>query len=252
MSARILIIDDNVSLTTLLAKTLVRFGYEPHTENNSLQAIASVERLRPDVVLLDVMMPEKDGGAVLNELRAHPELHHTPVILLTGLPSEAEAICRTNGFPCPIVAKPVELKILVTEIEGLVGIVQPIPEREPEVAAANGANPFTDGESSVNPSAATPSFQNQSHAGNGVAPEPETYPAPAAAAAHSQPEPQQPVAPPERTPRGRVNPRFGPQLQMAAAQMAAAQPTPSQPSFAQQQAPTQSAGDEPISAAGRW
>ena len=117
MSARILIVDDNVNLTTLLAKTLARFGFEPYVENNSVLAFGTIQRLMPDIILLDVMMPEKDGGKVLAEISSDMTTSAIPVILLTGLAREAQGLADMYGLDSQVIGKPVELKVLLAEIE---------------------------------------------------------------------------------------------------------------------------------------
>ncbi len=117
MAGRILLIDDNVGLTTLVSRALQKYGYEVTAENDSLRALDTIRRLRPELIVLDVMMPEKDGGDVLAELRADPHLKETPVILLTALAKEASGIANMGGMECAVLGKPVELGVLVQEIE---------------------------------------------------------------------------------------------------------------------------------------
>lgn len=117
MKSRILVIDDNVNLTTLLAKTLGRFNYDIAVESDSVFAIDTVRRVRPQLILLDVMMPRRDGGEVLKELRNDPDLRQIPVILLTALAKEAQGLATQGGITSTIISKPVELKHLLMEIE---------------------------------------------------------------------------------------------------------------------------------------
>jgi len=117
MKTTIQIIDDNVALTTLLAKTLSRFGYRPVVENNPLLAINTARHYLPDLVLLDVMMPERDGGRVLADLRADLSLRYIPVVLLTGIAKEAQGLAETGGIRSIILSKPVQLKELLNTIE---------------------------------------------------------------------------------------------------------------------------------------
>ncbi|MEM1443482.1 MAG: response regulator [Verrucomicrobiota bacterium] len=117
MKATIQIIDDNVALTTLLAKTLAKFGFRPVVENNPLLAINTARHYLPDLILLDVMMPERDGGRVLADLRADLSLRFIPVVLLTGIAREAQALAETGGIKSVILSKPVQLKELLNTIE---------------------------------------------------------------------------------------------------------------------------------------
>ena len=116
MNPRIQIIDDNTALTTLLAKALAKFGYDPVVENNPLLAINTVRHYMPDVILLDVMMPERDGGRVLADLRNDLSLRYIPVILLTAIAREAQALANVGGIRSTILSKPVELQELLETI----------------------------------------------------------------------------------------------------------------------------------------
>ncbi|HRQ91120.1 MAG TPA: response regulator [Bacteroidia bacterium] len=117
MKSRIQIIDDNVPLTTLLAKALAKFGYEPVVENNPLLAINTVRHYMPDLILLDVMMPERDGGRVLADLRNDLSLRYIPVVLLTAIAREAQTLASTGGIRSQVLSKPVQLQELVRVIE---------------------------------------------------------------------------------------------------------------------------------------
>jgi len=117
MKSRIQIIDDNVALTTLLAKALARFGYDPVVENNPLLAVNTVRHYMPDLILLDVMMPEKDGGRVLFDLRNDLSLRYIPVILLTAIAREAQTLAGMGGIQSTVLAKPVQLQELLAAID---------------------------------------------------------------------------------------------------------------------------------------
>ncbi len=117
MKNRILIVDDNVSLTTLLGKTLGKFDYDVEVENDSEFALDTTRKVNPDLILLDVMMPHRNGGEVLAELRNDLALRNIPVILLTGLAREAQSIANTGGIQSLIFSKPVELKPLILAID---------------------------------------------------------------------------------------------------------------------------------------
>lgn len=118
MKSRIQIIDDNVALTTLLAKALAKFGYEPVVENNPLLAVNTVRHYMPDLILLDVMMPEHDGGRVLMDLRNDLSLRYIPVVLLTAIAREAQTLANTGGIQSLVLSKPVQLQELLSVIDG--------------------------------------------------------------------------------------------------------------------------------------
>lgn len=82
---RILIIDDEVDSRRLISQTLsAKSQYRLYAAGDAAEGIALVARRQPDLILLDLRMPNKDGFAVLAELRANPETAHIPIIIVTG------------------------------------------------------------------------------------------------------------------------------------------------------------------------
>ncbi|HSU57496.1 MAG TPA: adenylate/guanylate cyclase domain-containing protein [Candidatus Dormibacteraeota bacterium] len=84
MSNRILVVDDTPANIQALAGTLKAHGYQVSVATNGRQALEIVERVRPDLILLDVMMPEVDGFAVCGSLKASEATRSIPVIFLTA------------------------------------------------------------------------------------------------------------------------------------------------------------------------
>lgn len=87
---RILIVDDEPNLVLALELLMKREGYEIHTAEDGEKAIAAAENLRPDVILLDVMMPKVDGYEVCQRLRAQPALKDVAIVMLTAKGREVE------------------------------------------------------------------------------------------------------------------------------------------------------------------
>ena len=117
--SKILLIDNEPLTTQPLRACLESTGrFKVREENDSLKASAAALEFRPDLILLDVDMPKKDGGTVAAELRANPAFKKTPIIFLTGIITEDD-IERTgstiNGFP--FIAKPVVLAELIKTVE---------------------------------------------------------------------------------------------------------------------------------------
>ena len=81
----VLVVDDDITVRLLAREALEQAGFSIEEAENGTQAISAFKRLHPEIVLLDVMMPEMDGFAVCAKLRALPEGERTPIILLTGL-----------------------------------------------------------------------------------------------------------------------------------------------------------------------
>jgi len=86
-------------------------------ENDATKAHQSAQNFRPDLILLDVVMPETDGGEVAVRIEADPELHNTPIVFLTALVTRAEANSGLNIQGHPFLAKPVSIPELINAIE---------------------------------------------------------------------------------------------------------------------------------------
>lgn len=115
---RILIVDNDSNSTHLVKVLLEKSGaYQVLEENDATKAHQTARRSKPDLILLDIMMPKEDGGEVAAELERDPELRNTPIIFLTALvtKSEAESGLRIQGYP--FLAKPINIPELIDAIE---------------------------------------------------------------------------------------------------------------------------------------
>ena len=84
MNKRVLIADDEPNIVISLEFLMKREGHEVSVARDGQQALDAIRRIRPDLVLLDVMMPFKTGYEVLQELRADETIAHTKVLMLTA------------------------------------------------------------------------------------------------------------------------------------------------------------------------
>jgi CheY-like chemotaxis protein len=115
---RILIVDNDRDTTHLVKILLERTGrYSVLEENDATKAHQSAQNLRPDLILLDIVMPEKDGGEVAAQIQADPELQRTPVIFLTALVTETETKTGLRIQGHPFLAKPINIPELINRIE---------------------------------------------------------------------------------------------------------------------------------------
>jgi CheY-like chemotaxis protein len=87
---RVLIVDDEPHIVLSLEFLLERAGYETASAGDGDEALALVRRLRPDVVLLDIMMPGRNGYAVCQAIKSDPGLRAIPVIMLSAKGQEVE------------------------------------------------------------------------------------------------------------------------------------------------------------------
>lgn len=114
---RILIVDDESGFTRLVKRTLESTQkYVVQEENDGVKALATARQFKPDLVLLDVMMPKLDGGDVARQLTSDPTLAGTKIIFLTAIVSRNDsAIGGIGGFP--FISKPVSLEALRKTID---------------------------------------------------------------------------------------------------------------------------------------
>ncbi|MCK5898482.1 MAG: response regulator [Methylococcales bacterium] len=84
IKARILVIEDSMVTRKVIVRTLESSGYEVHEAKNGFEALNSIDRISPDIILLDIILPGKDGYEILDDIRQKPIFEKTPVIMLTS------------------------------------------------------------------------------------------------------------------------------------------------------------------------
>ncbi len=115
---RILIVDNDKNTTHLVKILLEKTGrYLVFEENDSTRAHQTARNFLPDLIFLDIVMPETDGGDIAAQIRTDPELQNTPIIFLTALvtPTKAKAGVHIDGHP--FLAKPISIPELINTIE---------------------------------------------------------------------------------------------------------------------------------------
>jgi len=112
----VLIVEDEKMLAEMYATKFTMEGFEAETANDGAAGLAQAQSSKPDIILLDVIMPKMDGFAVLKELRADADLKKTPVILLTNLGQDEDVkkgkqlgatdyFVKANHTPAEVVLK---------------------------------------------------------------------------------------------------------------------------------------------------
>jgi two-component system, OmpR family, alkaline phosphatase synthesis response regulator PhoP len=124
MAKKILIVDDDPDLVEAVTMILKSKKYDVAAAFNGNEGLAKVKEGRPDLIVLDVMMPEKDGYTVCRELKADSALSRIPVLLLTAVASHVPTTRYTQQMGLETEAddyldKPVEPAVLVDRIETL-------------------------------------------------------------------------------------------------------------------------------------
>lgn len=116
---KILIIDDEENFTKFIKLNLEKTEkYEVRTENKGLQALASAKEFKPDLILLDILMPDLEGSEVAYQLENDKDTEYIPVLFLTAL-AKKEDVEKSRGVigGHPFIPKTVSLRELIDRIE---------------------------------------------------------------------------------------------------------------------------------------
>jgi len=116
MTTRILIIDDDPITRLLAVEKLTEEGFRVFEAANGREGLSLIQQIKPDLVLLDVIMPDMDGYEVCKEIRRHPQLASLPVIMLTGLEDNASIVRAYDYGATDFVTKPINWTLLVYRI----------------------------------------------------------------------------------------------------------------------------------------
>ena len=116
LPGKILIVDDEPDIVQFLQYNLKGKGYLTATAGDGVEAIRKAKEFKPDLILLDVMMPNKDGIATIRDLRQMPDFEHTAIILLTALSDEKYEIEGLKTGADDYIAKPIKPELLATRI----------------------------------------------------------------------------------------------------------------------------------------
>src|SRR6187455_1572785 len=133
--ATILVVDDELGIRALLSEILADEGHTIELAENAAQARACRERIRPDLVLLDIWMPDVDGITLLKEWGSSAQLT-MPVIMMSGHGTIDTAVEATKFGAMAFLEKPITLQKLLRAVEQ--ALVKPVP-RATSLAAQHGA-----------------------------------------------------------------------------------------------------------------
>lgn len=113
---KILIVDDEQEIVEFIDYNLKNAGYETATAYNGEDAIRTAIKFNPDLILLDVMMPEKDGFQTIKEIRNKPQLDNTIVIFLTAMSDEKSEIEGLKLGADDYIYKPIKPELIIQRL----------------------------------------------------------------------------------------------------------------------------------------
>jgi two-component system cell cycle response regulator len=120
MTARVLVVDDILANVRLLEAKLSAEYFDVVTAMNGVDALEAVQRAKPDIVLLDVMMPGIDGVEVCKRLKANPQTQHIPVVMVTALDQPEDRVRGLEAGADDFLTKPVTDVALFCRVKSLV------------------------------------------------------------------------------------------------------------------------------------
>jgi two-component system OmpR family response regulator len=115
-TARILLVDDDRELRDLVARLLERHGYQVLTAKDSREMALALGRAKPDLLILDVMLPGKDGLQICREVRGES---HVPILMLTAMGDEADRVIGLEMGADDYLAKPFSPRELLARVRAL-------------------------------------------------------------------------------------------------------------------------------------
>ena len=127
--ASILLVDDDPSILDLLKCNLEIAGYEVHTALEGIQAQALALQVEPDLIVLDLMLPNVDGLTVCQRLRRDPRSARIPILMLTALDKSEEIIEGFNAGADDYLTKPFQLAELLVRVQALLRRTRKLPTK---------------------------------------------------------------------------------------------------------------------------
>jgi two-component system, OmpR family, alkaline phosphatase synthesis response regulator PhoP len=116
---KILLVDDEPDILEILGYNLSLEGYQIHTAENGVQALAQAKKHLPHLIILDVMMPEMDGIEACEKLRNIPELSETIITFLTARGEDYSQVAGFEAGADDYITKPIKPKVLVSKVKAL-------------------------------------------------------------------------------------------------------------------------------------
>ena len=119
MAKKILIVDDEEDIVELLSYNLEKEGYKCYTASNGKKAIEKAIAKGPDLILMDIMMPEMDGITATTELRKLEQFKHTFIVFLTARGEEFSEVSGFEAGADDYITKPVKIRLLLSRLKAI-------------------------------------------------------------------------------------------------------------------------------------
>lgn len=130
---KVLVVDDEQDILELIRYSLAKEGFEVHIAANGAQAVEQAKKVKPEIIIMDVMMPVMDGMEACRQLKEIPETKNIPVIFLTARSEEFAELAGFEAGADDYIAKPVRNRVLLSRVKAILrrrnALVTPEPEK---------------------------------------------------------------------------------------------------------------------------
>ena len=130
---KILLVDDEQDILEILSYNLEKEGYKVFTANNVNEGIAKAKEIIPDLILLDVMMPEKDGIETCQEMRQIKDLQITLIVFLSARAEEFSQLADYDAGANDYIVKIIKPKVLISKVNALLQLSTQVSESQSKV-----------------------------------------------------------------------------------------------------------------------
>ncbi|MFA9213020.1 MAG: response regulator transcription factor [Candidatus Methylacidiphilales bacterium] len=116
---KILVVDDEKDIQEFIEYNLKKEGYEVFLANNGIEAIDQAKKIKPDLILMDVMMPQMDGIQACQQIKSNPALNKIFIVFLTARAEEYSELAGFDAGADDYIAKPIKPKLLLTRLSAI-------------------------------------------------------------------------------------------------------------------------------------
>ena len=134
---KILLVDDEPDILEIVGYNLSTEGYQIATAENGSEAVKKAKKLRPHLIILDVMMPEMDGIEACEQIRRIPELNDAIIAFLTARGEDYSQVAGFEAGADDYITKPIKPKVLVSKVKGLLRRLKEDEEKKDDIIKIN-------------------------------------------------------------------------------------------------------------------
>ena len=134
---KILLVDDEPDILEIVGYNLKNEGYQVYTANNGVEALKTAKKIIPNLILLDIMMPEMDGIETCEKIRAKKSLENTLIAFLTARNEDYSQVAGFDAGADDYITKPIKPKVLVSKVKSLLRRLKGVSQQEYIVEVGN-------------------------------------------------------------------------------------------------------------------